>query len=409
MNPARNRPVLWITLLSACSSDPAEPPRRSPESECRPTARACEPGNGIGWRDGAADSVALVELYAASPRREATDLAFHPDRPQELWVLHRQPQSSEPCDSVHATQAGCDALAGDVTVITNPGASQTSTTYEDPNAWHFMRRPTAFAFGSNGFFASVAEARTGNYQDDPYDYIGPTLWTSDLHGGAENCHDDGDGCFGEMPPGANKNGGHLDMLHDSPYGMGVAHEVDNVYWVFNGKLGSLDRYDFKHHHGPGNDDHSDAVLHRYATGQLSRVANVPGHMVYDHETAMLYVADTGNGRVVRVNTKSGTKGNPDWSNNDGIERVAFEGVEMDDIVPPGLLLTPSGLALHEGVLYVTCHTTSRVFAFDLEGKLLNALDTDLPAGTLAGITMGPDGRVYLVDQPGGRVLRIDPR
>jgi hypothetical protein len=35
------------------------------------------------------------------------------------------------------------------------------------------------------------------------------------------------------------------------------------------------------------------------------------------------------------------------------------------------------------------------------------LATDLPAGSLAGFTFGPDGKIWFVDRKGGRIVRID--
>merc|ERR1711974_36901 len=103
-----------------------------------------------------------------------------------------------------------------------------------------MRRPPALAMGDNGTFATCGEAATGNFEDNPAMFIGPSLWSTDLAVYAK-------------PSGG--NGSHLDMLHATPWCMGIAHEVDNVYWAFNGHVGSLDRYDFNNDHGPGNDDH----------------------------------------------------------------------------------------------------------------------------------------------------------
>jgi hypothetical protein len=59
------------------------------------------------------------------------------------------------------------------------------------------------------------------------------------------------------------NGSHLDMLHGSPFSMGIAHEVDNVFWVCDDWNKDIVRYDFVGDHGPGNDDHSDAIVNRY--------------------------------------------------------------------------------------------------------------------------------------------------
>src|SRR5690606_2860220 len=114
------------------------------------------------------------------------------------------------------------------------------------------------------------------------------------------------GIYGIQPPGL--NGSHLDMLHETPFCMGIAWERDNVYWVFNGNAGAIDRVDFHADHGPGNDDHSDGEYWRYVPGQVARVPNVPSHMHL--AGTWLYIADTGNGRVVRLDITSGVMGDP---------------------------------------------------------------------------------------------------
>ncbi len=69
--------------------------------------------------------------------------------------------------------------------------------------------------------------------------------------------------------------------------------------------------------------------------------------------------------------------------------------------------TPSGLELFEGLVYVSDPASGRISAFTPEGELVNWLDTGL-FNALSGMAFGPDGKLYLVDMTGDRVLRIDP-
>lgn len=377
---------------SQCIDDAAGP-------YCMPDAGECAPaplGGLIGWGDGSLQSVGIAQVYAPEQALEVTDIAFHPDRPNELWVLRRFSPSTAPCDQNNATAAGCNALEGSIAVVTDPGTEQVvASTYTDPNAWHFMRRPSAFAFGNNATFATAAEARTGNYLDDAIDYIGPSLWSSNLD------------LFAVQPPG--KNGSHLDMLHTSPFGMGIAHEIDNVYWVFNGQKGSIDRYDFHGDHGPGNADHGDGEVARYVEGQLTRRENVPSHMVFDPSDGSLFIADTGAGRVMRLDTKSGTPGGAMQPNYDNLAVAQMmNGAVLDVVVPPGTISAPSGLALHDAVLYVTDNASGLIHAYSLTGEPLRTLDTGLAAGNLASFTISPDGKGYYADQLVGAIYRIDP-
>ena len=377
---------------------------------CEPDTGECLPlpaGHPLGWRDGSAESVTLQPIYTPDHPLEVTDLAFHPDRVGELWVVRREYEESAPCLQSNQTSVGCTSVEGSVAVIWDGGTPQaTSQVYKDVNAWHFMRRPTALAFGDNGNFATIHEARTGTFTDDPLDFMGPALWTSALPGITPGCETSPTGCFSLQPVG--KNGSHLDMLHCTPWGMGIAHEQANVYWVFNGHVGALERYDFAADHGPGNDYHGDGVVRRYVTGQLTRVPNIPSHLVVNKADGHVYVADTGGSRIVKVDAASGTQGGVVTPNYEFIDARIIDGAELTVVVPPGVLTSPSGLALHEDLLYVTDNATSRIHAFDLEGNEVRHLDTSYPPGSLAGIAIGPDEKAYFVDKPNGSVQRIDP-
>ena len=379
------------TSHADCAASPEGPRCDAISGQCAPLP----PGHLIGWGDGSASSVELVVLYEPKTKREATDLGFHPTRPNELWVIQREYASSETCtDSI---SAGCASLEGSVNILFDPGTeAQKSVFKKDPNAWHFMRRPPAFAFGANDTMATCGEERTGNYLDETVDYIGPALFSTDLD------------IFAKQPPG--KNGSHLDMLHETPWCMGIAHEKENVYWAFNGKMGAIDRYDFKKDHGPGNEDHSDGELLRYGKGQFKRLAGVPSHMKFSPDQKSIYIADTGNQRVARLDATSGTQGSNATPNLDGLQVAKLmKDVLIEDLVAPGQLEAPSGLAVTADTLYVSDNATSKLHAFGLDGAPLRSLETNLPPGTLAGITVGPDDKLYLVDKLTSRVYRLDPR
>ena len=337
---------------------------------------------------------AWTPIYA--PQRanvwSATGLDFNPERPGELWAVLRQFPSGRPC--TEADPRGCGALEGQVAIIEDAGEDEPSVEVKvDSNAWHFMRRPTGIAFGPNDTFATCGEARTDNYEDDTFDYAGPVLWSSDPD------------IFAVEIPG--KNGSHLDMLHDSPFCMGIAHETDNAYWVFNGQDSSLDRYDFHSPHEIGGEDHSDGEMLRFAQGGVKRSPEIPSHLVFDPKDAMLYVADTGNSRVLRLDTNSGRQGRTIPSNDPIQVSARIDGAEVLDFVPPGELDAPSGVALHRGVLFVTDNSTSEIHAYDRDGAELRVLDTGLPAGSLAGIAISEDGVVFVSDLATGRVLRLE--
>lgn len=364
---------------------------------CNPQTHLCEakpPGHQIGLGDRSPGSVTITTLFKPKKPFEATDLQFHPER-FELWVVNRPFEVKGLCTELNPASARCGSLIGTTTILFDPGLpSQQAEIRTDENAWHFMRRPPAMAMGVQERWATCGEARTGNFEDDIADFMGPTLWSSDLAVFA--VHDV-------------NNGSHMDMLHETPLCMGIAHERDNVYWTFNGQVGAIDRYDFSADHGPGMHDHSDGSVNRYVKGQLARVPGVPSHMEFRKEDGQLYIADTGHGRIVKLDTASGVPGGglaPVY------EPLADAGTVKDavltEFLAPGTLDQPSGLALHGDVLFVSDHASSWIFAFALDGTLLRALDTGMPPGTLAGITFGPDDRLYFADMLTGSVHRIDP-
>ena len=388
-------------LVVACGTDPASHADPGPDLGAASEEDLATSGI-IGSGDGSPESVALTVVYDPSQHPdgtllEPTALAWNTSRPSELWVTLRHAPEDTPCNK--DTRTSCTWLWGYAAIIS--GADDGAPSVEvkwDENAWHFMRRPTSIAWGDGDLFATCAEARTSNYEDDPIPYNGPVLWSSDPS------------IFG-VPAAPNSPTGstHIDMLHESPYCMGIAHERDNVYWTFNGDAGSLDRYDFHAPHAPGEDDHSDGELWRYAAGQLSRVPNVPSHLAYDAASQILYAADTGHQRIVGLHTTTGSPG-ADVDTYDPIAtHVGMSGAKLDVVVPPGTMAMPSGLALHQNVLFVTDPPSHRVLAFDLEGRLLRTLDVGLPGGALGAVGVSPNGVAYISDRASGRVLRIDPQ
>ena len=350
---------------------------------------------GIGGSAMVSTPVTLVNVYTPKTKTafSATALAFNPTVEGELWLVLRQFPSGKPCTTTVDT--GCSALRGVMGVITAAtGDAPTGLIKEDGNSWHFIRRPTAIAWGDEQLFAACGEALTDNYEDDSTPYAGPALWSSDP------------AIFG-VEPLPDQNGTHLDMLHETPLCMGIAHEAGNAFWAFNGLAGSLDRVDFHAPHQIGGEDHANGEVHRYIAGQLSRLAEVPSHVAYDSARKLVYVADTGHARVLSVDPSTAQPGDDIMLYEPLHASGAMDGATVKELVRPGLLQKPSGLALAGNTLYVTDNATSIVYAFDTAGKLQQTFDTALPPGSLGGVTLGPDSKLYVADLLTGSAHRVE--
>ena len=386
--------LLLSPTLGGCSSEAIDD---------GPDAPGTTPAD-VGLGDGSLDSVVLTELFrpSAEVALSATALAFNGAKPGELWVTLRQFPSGLPCVDpmeVEVDEAtndrACSALPGAAAIIADAVGSPSALLKEDGNSWHFMRRPTSIAWGQADLFATCGEGFTDNYENLPTPYAGPVLWSSDPT------------IFGAKPT-ASQNGTHLDMLHETPYCMGIAHESGNAYFTFNGDAGSLDRYDFHMPHQIGGEDHADGEVFRYARGELLRVPEVPSHMAWDAKRGVLYVADTGHARLLSVNPAPATRSGEITVYEELHASGEMTGAEVVELVPPGLFELPSGVALAGDVIYVTDNAKSHIYAFNTEGRLLLSFDTGLPAGSLGGIAVGPDKKVYFSDLQTGAVRRVDP-
>lgn len=366
------------------------------------------------------------------------DLAVHPNG--ELWVVQRMERDSAFDDETECTERGlagnpndCVSLQGSTVALRDPAAAEPASAANgranlvvDANSWHFMRRPSAIAFGAASItfqpsdpgggdanvteprtfvdtFATCAEHWTGN-QTDGGAFVGPTLWTADpaIYNGTNGSFDW-------------SNGSHLDMVHATQYCVGIAWERDTVYWTFNGQEGVLDRYDFGAPHFPGHHDHDDGRVTRYflpAGDELARAPYVPSNMIVDGTD--LFVADTGNGRVLRFDLASAPTEAGTFLTHEGLTATAMDGLAYQVVADASVLgaewvgeAQPSGLALLDAeTLVVASHATGHLTLLDrATGAVVRTLDTGTGPGLGGATVLG--GRVYVAQITQRRVLRID--
>lgn len=314
-----------------------------------------------------------------------TDLAFHPDTNRhELWAVNR----------------GSEANGGNTVTFYEPGDStQWADKRQDWNAWHFMSLPNGIAFSEdNGNFATASGVYDANHNGGS-PFTGPALWTSDTS------------IYARVPFNhqGDTNGSHIDMLHASPRCMGIAHEEDNVFWVFDGYNKDLVRYDFQQPHRPGGDDHADGIIRRYPLPVDTLNYFVPSHLVMDESSDWLYVVDNGNDRVLRLDVTSGsTAGPPSFGPFEALAEYSMMQNITWEVVDSGLT-EPSGIALAEDRLLVSDHKSGNINVYDISSTSFDQLGR-IEAGTagMMGITVGPKGDIWAVNNQNAEITRISP-
>lgn len=333
-------------------------------------------------------TIAATKDKVALPR----DLDFKPDASgnltYELWILNN----------------GTSSAPGSGTVIVfNAGKSNQFSRYRrDSNSNHFLRMGPALAFGTTDYNGKPggnvlwANAEEGNNGGD--NFTGTSLWPSDTN------------IYAKIHQNDNYLGSHCDMLHQSPYSMGIAHEKDNVYWIFDGYSGNICRYDFETPHGYGEDDHSDGRVQRYTQVKVVRKSGVPSHMILDKATGWLYIADTGNKRVLRMDIKTGSVYGKLTATNEPLASFQeMRGETKEDVIKTGLT-EPCGIDFYEGRLLVSDHATGDIVIYDATTAAPFAEKGRIKTGStgIMGIKVGPDGKIWYVDNAANKVVRIDP-
>lgn len=306
-----------------------------------------------------------------------TDLDFFPVLGKnELWIVNERTENE----------------GGSTLTISNATADNRSfESLIDGNSWHFMSLPTGIAFSDDNFnFASSTGVQDANH--DGGSFTGPSLWSSDLDIYAQ-------------PSGG--NGSHLDMLHGSPFCMGIAHEVDNVFWVYDDWHEEIVRYDFVEDHGPGNDDHSDGTVRRYGDIGIGKDGDVPNHLILDKETGWLYFVDNGQDRVMRldINSATGSTELPEL-NEPLAEHSAMEGFTYEVIIDEGLE-RPCGIELFENYLLVGDYANGDIVVYDLDNSFAEVGRIATSPG-LTGIKIGPDGNIWATNRTQNTLIMVEP-
>jgi hypothetical protein len=275
------------------------------------------------------------------------DLDFKPNS-NELWVVNYG-----------------NASGGTVIVFYNAGLPNQSHQFrKDSHTSHFMRQSSALAIGDNGEWASTGEIRNSNGSPTST-FMGPSLWSGDT------------AIFARVFQNPWSNGfplgSHLSMLHQSPFAMGIAHDTARVYYVFDGHNGNLARYDFLVHHSPGYDN--------------------------------------GANRLLRVNINTGSvAGNltvPSSGNEPLSGYYNFTGATQQTVATYTSLM--SGVDYYNNRLIVSNYANGDILVYNTSTPsptLLGTIVTGQPG--IMGVKIGPDGKIWFVNNTQNSVVRIDP-
>lgn len=317
---------------------------------------------------------------------DPTDLEFHPDLSKnELWVVNK----------------GSVASGGHCVIFSETGTiSQTSQSKADEFKELYMSRVTGIAFSSNGNFATISGIYDA-FHDGGDPFTGPTLWSSDL------------AVFGEPGMG---DGSHIDDLHQTPYGQGIAWETQNAFWVFDGYNGDIVRYDFVNDHGPGGDGESDGIVRRYGSLwelEVHRDTNdvVVSHLAMDPNSNWLYIVDHGTSRVLRLDVTTGeVGGTPFFGPWEPLaEYSEMTNFEWQTVIEDTTIHEMSGIAIVNNKLLIADHETGDIMVYLTDGD--NAFDEWFRIETgdpgIQGLEIGPDGRIFYANEFNNKVRRID--
>lgn len=315
------------------------------------------------------------------------DLEFNlkPGRRHELWVLNRD-----------------DFEGSSMSIFYHAGKPQeVIEKRKDSHRGHFMINCPAFAMSDTGDFTTVQEVlnSTGHQTET---FMGPVLWTSDTSVFARYYQSNWDP-FEPL-------GSHIDMLHQSPYAMGVAWEKDNIYWVFDGYNKNIVSYNFQTPHDIGGDDHSDGILKRYTEVRVKRVENKPSHMVIDHKTGWLYIVDNGNKRVLRMDIHSGEPSTNISNPYEPLEEYyRVKSVTWEVFIDSGLVM-PVGIDVLDGRLVVTDDNNGDIVFYNTTTGKKNAEIGRVKTGKsgIAGITIAPDSTLWYVNTTSNEVVHLVP-
>ena len=308
----------------------------------------------------------------------------------ELWVINENSAAFDP------------NFGGSTVTYYNAGTDSQWTDYrKDSYSGHFMHTASAIAFSDNGGFANTLDVQDANGNPSGY-FSGCSLWEADTS------------IYARVNQNGPELGSHWDMLHQSPFSVGIASETENIYWLFDGFHNTIAKYNFQEPHSDhehGGEDHSDGIIYRYDEIVVDRVSGLSSHMILDHGTDLLYICDTGNNRIIRMNINSGSINYDLTPYGENIEGYfSMHNAEYETVIDSGLI-NPTGIDIHNNYLLVSNYSNGEIIIYNIEQQdniqEIQRLQTNL-FNDVMGIKVGPDGSIWYVCTNSNKLYQILP-
>jgi sugar lactone lactonase YvrE len=198
------------------------------------------------------------------------------------------------------------------------------------------------------------------------------------------------------------------MIHQSPYSEGIASAGGNTYWLFDGYHNSIVKYDFGIPHEQGGDDHSDGRVWRHDDLAVNRQPGLSSHLEIDPVSSWLYIADTGNQRILRMDPNSGSIAqnlNPYGETLQGYWLMS--GTDWN-VVADSNLTYPTGLDIYEDRLLISDYANGDIIIYDISqdpvvelGRIETGLNNEI-----MGLKVSPEGDIWFVCSNANELYQI---